>query len=167
MYVRCERRPGPWRSHTSQVPVCLFTGTAAAQVCFVVILVTLFLCIQAVHKKNLFPVQRVAQIEASWAAAISFFPHFFFFFHENIVHFWKKKEIVCKTKKKKARVAPFLATRPVYRKQNYFYGQPQYQDRDLCSKQSSSYFRIDTHDFFWGVGWYFFVHFPLCYDVLF
>ena len=74
MYVRCERRPGPWCSHTSQVPVCLFTGTAAAQVCFVVILVPLFLCIQAVHKKNLFPVQRVAKIEASRVAAILFFP---------------------------------------------------------------------------------------------
>ena len=33
---------------------------------------------EAVHKKNLFPVQRVAKIEASWAAAI-FFSTFYFF----------------------------------------------------------------------------------------
>ena len=39
-------------------------------------------------KKILFPVQRVAKIEASRAAAIFFFFHFIFFFHENIVNFF-------------------------------------------------------------------------------
>ena len=34
---------------------------------------------EAVHKKILFPVQRVAKIEASRAAAIFFILHFFFF----------------------------------------------------------------------------------------
>ena len=51
-------------------------------------------------KKNLFPVQRVAKIEASRAAAIFFFFHFIFFFHENIVNFWKKKKKIAKMKKK-------------------------------------------------------------------
>ena len=67
----------------------------------------------------MFPVQRVAKIEASRAAAVFFFQ--FFFFHENIVNFFLKKE---KKRKKKSPVAPFLASRPVYRKKNYFYGQP-------------------------------------------
>ena len=35
----------------------------------------------------MFPVQRVAKIEASRAAAIFFFPLIFFFLYENIVHF--------------------------------------------------------------------------------
>ena len=39
-------------------------------------------------KEILFPVQRVAKIEASRAAAIFLFFFHFFFFHENIVHFW-------------------------------------------------------------------------------
>ena len=42
---------------------------------------------------------------------LSIFGEFFFFFGKN-------------EKKKKSPGAPFLATRPVYRKQNYFYGQP-------------------------------------------
>ena len=51
-------------------------------------------------KKILFPVQRVAKIEASRAAAIFFFFHFIFFFHENIVNFWKKKKKNSKNEKK-------------------------------------------------------------------
>ena len=55
---------------------------------------------------------------------------FFFFFHiyfsliGKYCPFLKKTTFFCKNEKKKAPVAPFLATRPVYRKQNYFYGQP-------------------------------------------
>ena len=59
-------------------------------------------------KEILFPVQRVAKIEASRAATI-FFLRLFFSSMKN---------------EKKSPVAPLLATRPVYRKQNYFYGQP-------------------------------------------
>ena len=71
-------------------------------------------------KKILFPVQRVAKIEASRAAAIflystSFFPP------RKILSIFRKKYLICKNEKKKSPVAPFLATREVYRKQNYFY----------------------------------------------
>ena len=76
-------------------------------------------------KKSMFPVHRVGEIEASRAAAILFV--FFIFFSlfffvgnfESIVHFWGGKM------EKKSPVAPFLATRPLHWKQNYFYGQPQ------------------------------------------
>ena len=64
------------------------------------ILVTIRLSI----KKILFPVQRVAKIEASRAAANLFIFHFFFFPHENIVNFWKKKK---NGKMKKFPAAPF------------------------------------------------------------
>ena len=48
----------------------------------------IYILSQAVHKKNMFPVQRVNKIEASRAAAVfGFFSHFFFIFQENIVLF--------------------------------------------------------------------------------
>ena len=53
---------------------------------------------KAVHKKSLFPVQRVAKIEASRAAAIFFvFFHFFFFICRKILSIFRKK---CKNEKK-------------------------------------------------------------------
>ena len=51
-------------------------------------------------KKILFPVQRVAKIEASRAAAIFFFFHFIFIFHENIVNFFFFFFFFAKMKKK-------------------------------------------------------------------
>ena len=56
---------------------------------------------QAVHKKSLFPVQRVAEIMASRASAIFFFffPHFFFF-NWKILSIFGKKKSFCKNEKK-------------------------------------------------------------------
>ena len=50
-------------------------------------------------KRNLFPVQRVATIKASRAAAIFLFFPLFCFFHENIVQFFWEI-FFCKNEKK-------------------------------------------------------------------
>ena len=57
--------------------------------------------------KSLFPVQRVAVIMASRAAAIFCFIPFVFFLYENIVHCWKKNFFFAKIKKK-VRSWPFF-----------------------------------------------------------
>ena len=62
-------------------------------------------------KKRMFPEKRVA------------FFFFTFFFGRNKLSIFGKKRIFAK-RKKKSPVAPFLATRPVYQKHNYLYGQP-------------------------------------------
>ena len=64
-------------------------------------------------KKSMFPVQRVAEIMASWAAIFLFFFHIYFSLIGKYCPFLSPP------------VAPFLATRLVYRKQNYFYVQPE------------------------------------------
>ena len=79
---------------------------------------------EAVHKKSLFPVQRVAKIKASWAAAIPpppplphTSPHsHFFFLVGKYCPFLGKKDFLQKGKKKVSS-PKFLATRPVYQKQ--------------------------------------------------
>ena len=68
--------------------------------------------------KSLFPVQRVAVIMASRAAASFFFP--FFLLVGNI--FWEKK--FCKNEKKSPQSALFLDTQPLHRKQNFFLDWP-------------------------------------------
>ena len=73
---------------------------------------------RAVHKKSLFPVQRVAGTMASRAAATSFFSLI-----GKYCPFLEKKLFFAKMKKKSP-VGPFLVTRPLHQKHNYFYGQP-------------------------------------------
>ena len=70
---------------------------------------------QAVHKKSMFPVQRLAKIVASRAAAI-FSPHFNFLGRKILTIFGGKNEVSSRTF--------FLVTWPL-RNQNYLYGQPQ------------------------------------------
>ena len=77
-------------------------------------------------KKSLFPVQRMAKIVASWAAAISFFFHFFFWVGGRkilSIFCWGGGGFVQKGGGKSP-VAPFLVAPPLHLKQNYFYGQP-------------------------------------------
>ena len=68
-------------------------------------------------KKNLFPVQRVAVIVASRAATI-FSPHSFFV--GKFCSFLKKQFVFAKMKKS-LQSHLFLVTRPLHRKQNFFY----------------------------------------------
>ena len=73
----------------------------------------------------MFPVQRVVIIVASRAAAILFFPTYFFLEGggggcRKILSIFGEKNKNCKNEKKKSSVAPFLVTRPLHRKHNFF-----------------------------------------------
>ena len=79
-------------------------------------------------KKSLFPVQRVAEIMASRAAAKSFF--FFFVFGKKIVKIvLKKKEKIVKNEKKRVLVGPHRLTRSLDRKQHFFLEWPKIEYR--------------------------------------
>ena len=72
-------------------------------------------------KKSLFPVQRVAKVVASRAAAI-----FFFYLGKKIWSIFGEK------KKENVKSPFFLVTRPLHRKHNYCYGQPHSILGKLC-----------------------------------
>ena len=76
-------------------------------------------------KKILFPVQRVAKIEASRAAAIFFFSTYFFFSKKILSIFGKKK------KKKKVSSRTFLSHPADLPETEYFYGQPDRRGRPI------------------------------------
>ena len=68
----------------------------------------------ATLKKKLFPVQRVAEIVSSRAAAISFF------FCKKNVEIFDKKKTIGKMKKKKFPFCSYILTRPLDWKQHFF-----------------------------------------------
>ena len=82
---------------------------------------------QAFHRRVQKKVGLLSNIVASQAAAFFFFFFFLTFFGglENIVHFWWGK-IVWRLENHFFIFAnvPFLVTRPLNRKHNYFYGRP-------------------------------------------
>ena len=90
---------------------------------------------EAVHKKNLFPIQRVAQIMATQAATNSiclFLPPPFFFVRKFNSSFFfgggggegnrklKKRKKKKRKKKRKVPVGTNILTRPLDRKQTFF-----------------------------------------------
>ena len=68
--------------------------------------------VKATHKKSLFPVQRVAKIMATRAAANPFFFLYFLFGKKKTENFAKKK--------KRVPLGTYLVSRPLDRKHTFF-----------------------------------------------